>query len=81
MGVQITCINSITGEVTTTDSSSVEQGGSGYGQSSIGPNAFGAKRINLSMRDVQATIAEGRAAGIKPFNLYNSDVSQWDSAL
>jgi hypothetical protein len=80
MAVTITCINPQTGAVTTTNSGSIEQGGTGFGQSTIGPAAFGAKRINLSMADVQQTIAEGRARGIKPFNLYNSDV-QWESAL
>jgi hypothetical protein len=31
-----------------------------------------AKRINLSIQDVQRTIAEGRAAGFKPFGIFNT---------
>ena len=81
MSVTITCTNPQTGAVTTTTSDGVEQGGSGYGQSTIGPAAFGAKRINLCMYDVQQTIAEGRAAGIRPFNLYNSDMHPMGGSL
>jgi hypothetical protein len=79
MGIQITCYDPSTGGFKTIDATSIDQGGTGFGQSSIGPNAFGAKRINLSIADVQRTIAEGRAAGFKPFNLYNS-ASPWESA-
>jgi hypothetical protein len=79
MGVQITCYDPATGQMQTIDASTVSQGGGGFGDSSIGPAAFGAQRINLCMYDVQQSIAEGRAAGNKPFNLYNS-ASPWESA-
>ena len=79
MGITITCYDPSTGTFKTFEANTVGQGGSGVGASTVGPNAFGAQRINLSMKDVQQTIQEGRAAGIKPFNLYNS-ASPWDSA-
>jgi hypothetical protein len=41
---------------------------------------FPAKRLNLTMADVQRTIQEGRASGIKPFNLFNS-FTNWQSGL
>jgi len=77
MGITLTCYDPTTGQMKTFEANTVDGGGSGFGTPMV-PN-FGAQGINLSMRDVQRTIQEGRAAGIKPFNLYNS-ASPWDSA-
>jgi hypothetical protein len=77
MGIQITCYDPATGQFKTFEANTLTDGGSGVGTPSV--QAFGAQRINLSMADVQQTIQEGRAQGIKPFNLYNS-ASPWNSA-
>lgn len=68
MGVTIRCFDAETGTYKTIEANSV---GASAGDSFQMP-AFGAQRINLSMADVHESIAEGRAAGFKPFNLYNS---------
>lgn len=69
MGVRITCIDPATGQPATFEANSISMGGGG--SDAKFPNLL-AQRINLSMVDVQNTIAEGRAHGIKPFNLIGS---------
>jgi hypothetical protein len=75
MGITITCFDPLTGQLKTIDAMTVGDSGSSIAQE---PSLF-ARRINLSMADVMESIQEGRAAGFKPFNLYNS-ASPWDSA-
>jgi hypothetical protein len=65
MGIQITCVNPITGETTTINAQGVGVSG---GSQALYPNLM-AKRINLRFAEVQQTIAEGRAAGFKPFSI------------
>jgi hypothetical protein len=77
MGITITCYDPTTGGFKEVPVDTIGQGGAGLGIPQV--RAFGAKRINLSMADVQHTIQEGRASGSKPFNIYNS-ASPWDSA-
>ena len=80
MGITITCFDPATGTTTTFDGNSVSSFGGGVtGSETSGGSLFGAVRLNLSIMDAQETIAQGRAMGIRPFNIYNS-ASPWESA-
>lgn len=69
MPIRITCYDPATGQVKSFDAQGIGGGGGGSGPQY--PN-LKAERINLSMFDVQRSIEEGRARGIKPFNLIGS---------
>ena len=65
--VEITCYNPQTGQMETFTAA----GASGGGAEPTRPNLM-ARRVNLSIVDVQQTIAEGRAMGITPIDLLGS---------
>lgn len=79
MAIDITCIGP-DGQPFTFPANTVGPFGGGTEGGTPGTPIFPAKRINLSMVDVQQSIQEGRASGIKPFNLFNSK-TDWQSAL
>jgi|SRR5215467_7223542 len=72
----IYCTNPTTGEVTPLDVSGVDSSG---GADPIHPN-FGARSIVLGIQDAQRVIAEGRAAGYKPFSIFNTGLGYPDIA-
>lgn len=75
MGVQISCYNPATGQVTQIDAEGVSASG---GAEPVNPS-LGAQKINLSIMDVQQTIQDGRARGFKPFSLYQTGLGYPDT--
>jgi hypothetical protein len=64
MGILITCIGPDGQPMT------INANGVGVSGGSVPTNpTFGAERLNLSFAEVQRTIAEGEAKGIRPFSI------------